>query len=235
MNASSLIGYDGCFATRLRDLMKKSKVTQQDLATSVGTTRQAISQYADGSVQPNIEKLYKIAEFFHVSADYLLGISPVTSSDADIKQINQMLGLSEKSIIELKDMLDVIRSCAREGALKINNIEDVDECLQKWTESMPMPPALLFNLLLDDPSGHGYCIIEALGNVFLHKHDPDPNALFVLSKTTIVGNEELKHEIIDNTELLTDADILAVRLLKLQQAVASYKKELDASKSNGDK
>lgn len=236
MEASNLIGYEGCFATRLRELMKKAKVTQQDLAAAVGTTRQAISQYADGSVQPNIEKLYKIAEFFHVSADYLLGMSSVVSSDIDIKAINKMLGLSEKTIIKLKALLDAIRSCAREGTLEVNNIEDVDECMQKWSESMPMPPALLLNLLLDGPSEHGYDVVEALGNVFMHKHDRDPDAIFVLSKATIDGDkEEIKHDLIDNTELLSDADIIAVRLLKLQQAVALYKKELDEQNSNGDK
>lgn len=102
MDASKLIGYDGVFATRLRDLMKNAKATQQDVAAAVGTTRQAISQYADGSVQPNIEKLYKIANYFNVSADYLLGIADVTASDVDDKAINQMLGLSEKAISKLK-------------------------------------------------------------------------------------------------------------------------------------
>lgn len=233
MGASNLVGYDGCFATRLRELMKKAKATQQDLAASVGTTRQAISQYADGSVQPNIEKLYKIAEFFHVSADYLLGMSSVTSSDIDIKAANKMTGLSEKAINEMKDYLDGIRSQA--NILNIIDVNDVEECLQKAEEMDGMSPASLINLLLDNTM-LGHDIILALGNVFTHKHDPDPDAVFVLSKTTIDRDKDaLKHEMIENTELLTDADILAVRLLKLQQAVAAYKKELDASKSTGDK
>lgn len=232
MEASNLIGYDGCFATRLRELMKKSKVTQQDLAAAVGTTRQAISQYADGSVQPNIEKLYKIAEYFKVSADYLLGISEVTSSDIDTKAINKMLGLSEKAINEMQIYLDGIRSQAT--LLNINNINDIEECLQKGDAPLGMSPASLINLLLDDTE-HGYAIIGALGDIFTHKHDTDPNAVFVLSKTTVDDKNNPTLKIAHNSSLLTDADVLAVRLLKLQQAVALYKKELDEQNSNGDK
>ena len=104
MDASKLTGSDGIFATRLHKLMKSHKVTQQDVANFVGTTRQAIAQYADGSVQPNIEKLYKIADYFHVSADYLLGIADVTASDVDDKAINKMLGLSENTINILRKL-----------------------------------------------------------------------------------------------------------------------------------
>lgn len=100
---SILTGHVGIFATRLRELMKTCDVTQQDVATAIGTTRQAISQYADGLVQPNIEKLYRMAEYFKVSADYLLGISDITSVDMDDKAIAECLGLSEISITTLKE------------------------------------------------------------------------------------------------------------------------------------
>lgn len=62
------------FAERLALLMKERGSTQKDLASATGITRQAISQYMDGSVQPNIEKLYMICQFFNVSADYMLGL-----------------------------------------------------------------------------------------------------------------------------------------------------------------
>lgn len=102
MDASKIIGYDGIFATRLRDLMKNAKATQQDVAAAVGTTRQAISQYADGSVQPNIEKLYKIADYFKVSSDYLLGLSDVKTTDTIIHDIHKKTGLSEEVIDTLE-------------------------------------------------------------------------------------------------------------------------------------
>ena len=63
------------FSKRLKELMSENKTTQQDLANKTNMTRQAISQYAVGSVLPNIEKLYLISQYFSVSTDFLLGLS----------------------------------------------------------------------------------------------------------------------------------------------------------------
>lgn len=98
MEEVKFTGYDSVFADRLRGLMSENETTQTELAGVTGITRQAISQYMDGSIQPNIEKLYKIADFFKASADYLLGLSNVKSSNADNKEINRKLGLSDYSI-----------------------------------------------------------------------------------------------------------------------------------------
>ncbi|MCH5158636.1 MAG: helix-turn-helix transcriptional regulator [Clostridiales bacterium] len=122
MDASELIGYNGKFATRLRKLMKDAKATQQDLAVAVGTTRQAISQYADGSVQPNIEKLFKIANYFKVSADYLLGWVDVKSNDIDIQAIHYKTGLSEESISSLMSETEFL--------CNITNRQNIDEAIE---------------------------------------------------------------------------------------------------------
>ena len=98
----SFIGYDSIFATRLRGLMEARKTTQKELAEIVGTTRQAISQYADGSVQPNVEKLFKMALFFKVSSDWLIGMNNIKSPDVDSIGINQITGLSDGAIEILK-------------------------------------------------------------------------------------------------------------------------------------
>jgi len=97
-NARVFTGYNSIFATRLRDKMVENKTTQQVLADYVEVKRQTISQYMDGSIQPNIEKLYKIADFFKVSTDYLLGNNDVESSNIDNIAINKKLGLSDVAI-----------------------------------------------------------------------------------------------------------------------------------------
>lgn len=200
MDASKLIGYDGIFATRLRALMKSAKATQQDVAAAVGTTRQAISQYADGSVQPNIEKLYKIAEYFNVSADYLLGLADVTASNVDDKAINKMLGLSEKAIAVLK----------------------------------AAPSAATVNLLLEQSSNADGTVLEILQEIFAHA--PEPDTMFALSRATLGDGENVITEIMpEQSAILSDADVFAVRLLKLQQAITAYKTELDERKANGGK
>lgn len=102
--------YNSIFATRLRNLMDKNKygrkITQQELAIAIGGTRQSVSQYTDGSVLPNIEKFERIATFFDVSCDYLIGKSEISSVDINNKEINKLTGLNEKSIEYLKNNIN---------------------------------------------------------------------------------------------------------------------------------
>jgi len=61
------------FPVRLHSLMQETGTTQQMLADYVGVQRQTISKYASGLNTPDIEKFEKIADFFGVSFEYLLG------------------------------------------------------------------------------------------------------------------------------------------------------------------
>lgn len=112
--AKDFKGYNGIFATRLRGLMSEGidgkKTTQQDLAVATGYTRQAISQYMDGSVIPNAEKLAVISKFFNVSADYLLGLSPNPTTDPEVKAICNYTGLSGEAVEALHFLSEGISS-----------------------------------------------------------------------------------------------------------------------------
>lgn len=65
------------FRDRLNDLLDgrnsplKRRVTQKELAESIGVSRQVISQYCNGITVPNIETACKIADFFDVGLDNL--------------------------------------------------------------------------------------------------------------------------------------------------------------------
>lgn len=91
-------GYDTPFATRLRELMESAKIPQSVLAEYVGVTRQAISSYSLGTSLPDIEKFEKIADYFKVSTEYLLGRSDIKKADASKQATAEYLGLSEGAI-----------------------------------------------------------------------------------------------------------------------------------------
>lgn len=65
------------FTQRLSDLRTKAKKTHQDMANMLGISRQAYSFYESGKRQPDFETLQKLADFFDVSVDYLLGRTDV--------------------------------------------------------------------------------------------------------------------------------------------------------------
>ncbi|WP_408954766.1 helix-turn-helix domain-containing protein [Natroniella sp. ANB-PHB2] len=59
--------------SRLKELRKDKKITQEQLANKLGITRGSVGLYEQGKRSPDNEMLSKIADFFDVSVDYLLG------------------------------------------------------------------------------------------------------------------------------------------------------------------
>ena len=57
---------------RIKELRKNQNVTQEQLATALGVTNQAISRWESESGYPDIEFIMPIANFFKVTANYLL-------------------------------------------------------------------------------------------------------------------------------------------------------------------
>ncbi len=96
------------FPTRLRLLLEEGKpngVTQETLAQFVGVKRQSISQWQYGITSPDVNYLIKIANYFNVSADYLLGRIDVKAPEIDNMAIHKKIGLSEEAITNLKNIL----------------------------------------------------------------------------------------------------------------------------------
>lgn len=65
-------GIGGDFV-RLKELRKKKGVSQLRMATDLNTTQNTISRYETGEREPGIDELIKIADYFNVSVDYLIG------------------------------------------------------------------------------------------------------------------------------------------------------------------
>lgn len=91
------------FPERLRTIMQEHETTQQELADYVGKSRQAIGYYADGSSSPDWKTVVSLARYFGVSTDWLLGATDIQSTNIDIQQICEYLGLSEQAVAFLHD------------------------------------------------------------------------------------------------------------------------------------
>lgn len=70
------MGYVNMFAQRLEKLRLEKGLTHQEMADMLGITRQAYGNYESGKREPDFKTLDKLADFFNVSLDYLLGKSP---------------------------------------------------------------------------------------------------------------------------------------------------------------
>ncbi|MCL2630691.1 MAG: helix-turn-helix domain-containing protein [Firmicutes bacterium] len=60
----------------LKRLRKNLTKSQQDVAEALGVTNQTYSNYETGQRKPDPAMLVKLANYFGVSVDYLLGNSP---------------------------------------------------------------------------------------------------------------------------------------------------------------
>lgn len=81
-------------ATRLRELVTDTSA----LAKYLDCSLQAVNQYKQGTSQPKIENIIKIADFYNVSVDYLFGITETKNRDTTTQAICQATGLSEKAV-----------------------------------------------------------------------------------------------------------------------------------------
>ena len=58
---------------RIRDLREDRDLRQIDVANAVGIDQQTISNYETGRTRPDSEALIRLADYFGVSIDYLVG------------------------------------------------------------------------------------------------------------------------------------------------------------------
>ena len=60
---------------RLRDLREDKDLTQQEIADMLGCSQTTYSRYETGDLNVPIDILKKLAKFYKVSIDYIVGIT----------------------------------------------------------------------------------------------------------------------------------------------------------------
>lgn len=117
------------FAKRLKKLREDRKITSKKftqgyVAELIGVARPTYTAYENGTKQPPLETVDKIADVFGVTTDYLLGRSDTPSytekedeefrkaiSDPDLKRWHSELPEEdEEDLKKLKMMWDIIKS-----------------------------------------------------------------------------------------------------------------------------
>ena len=81
------------FAKKLKRLRFEKDITQDNLAKVIGVAQQTVGSWEKGKSAPSYEILGKIADYFNVTADYLLGR----------ENANKNSSLSDEQELLLKD------------------------------------------------------------------------------------------------------------------------------------
>ena len=89
-------------STPLTQRLNELITDNAELKDFLGCSIQAVNQYKLGVSRPSLENLCKIADFYGVTVDYLLGRTETKSPDANLKAVCDYTGLSEESVKSIK-------------------------------------------------------------------------------------------------------------------------------------
>ena len=114
---------------RLRELRTQRKMKQSDLAKIMGVAPNTVSTWETGDRDPNGEDLKKLAVYFDVSLDYLMGVPNAlkkTILERDkvlLNKFNELEKSQQKLICELIDTLSAKHETINQGAINVANIK----------------------------------------------------------------------------------------------------------------
>ncbi|MBR2743571.1 MAG: hypothetical protein IKD89_08275 [Clostridia bacterium] len=86
---------------RLRALIDKEKA-RQVIADKIGCNVSLITRHYNAQKIVTVDFLKKYAEYFNVSADYLLGLTDAPTNDKDLRFVCDYTGLSEEAVKSIK-------------------------------------------------------------------------------------------------------------------------------------
>ena len=78
----------------IKSLRLSFNLSQVELAAALGVSKQCVSNWENDYIQPSVDMLIKLAKYFNVSTDYLLGLASESVID--------VAGLSEREAAHIK-------------------------------------------------------------------------------------------------------------------------------------
>lgn len=81
-----------------RLLMLMGWDSQDEFAKAIGVNRDRVNNWINNRSKLDYENLIKIANYCHVTTDYVLGVSDIKEMDTSLRGVEAVTGLSEDSI-----------------------------------------------------------------------------------------------------------------------------------------
>lgn len=86
---------------KIRNLRRDFNISQVELANKLCVTKQCVSNWENDNILPSVEMLIKLAKFFNVSTDYLLGL--------DRDNVIDVSGLTNTEVAHIKLLIDDLK------------------------------------------------------------------------------------------------------------------------------
>jgi transcriptional regulator with XRE-family HTH domain len=90
------------FDERIKELRTSLGINQVEFGRKLHVTKQCISNWENGNIQPSIDMLVKIATTFSVSTDYILGL--------DEKHTIDVTGLTAEQTLHIQHVVNDLKN-----------------------------------------------------------------------------------------------------------------------------
>ena len=103
---------------RLREIRRNRGLTQREISEQIGCSVGAYSKYETGSRDPSIIVLTRLADYYHVSVDYLIG--------RDILEQGSLTKHEEDVLYALRSSSECVRKSVYEIIMLLNKNSKID-------------------------------------------------------------------------------------------------------------
>lgn len=90
---------------RLRELREKAGLRQIDVANETGIDQKTLSNYETGKTNPDSYALIKLADFYNVSIDYIVGRIDIDFTSSQRQEINRCIESITNELKKIKKIL----------------------------------------------------------------------------------------------------------------------------------
>lgn len=90
------------FDERIRQLRQARGISQVELSAALDVTKQSVSNWENNNIQPSIDILIRLSQYFSVSRDYILGL--------DERKYIEITGLTDKEVTHIQQIIDDIKN-----------------------------------------------------------------------------------------------------------------------------
>ena len=115
---------------RIRDLREDMDLRQVDVAAATGIDQKTLSNYETGKTQPDARALVALADFFHVSIDYLVGRTDAPARDSQYL-IHELNGMKKR----LLSFEEFAKDAQPEALFTLVHSVSHGSCLSAWPSS----------------------------------------------------------------------------------------------------
>lgn len=88
---------------RIKDLRTDKGLRQIDVANATGIDQKTLSNYETGKTNPDSYAIVKLAEFFGVTTDYLLGLTPFDAKQSG--ELKKLLDGIEQNVNSIRKLI----------------------------------------------------------------------------------------------------------------------------------